>query len=171
MPLTLAPTGGPVHLTHARGYLFLAAPTGVAVFNTTGFDNRRGPKMLLAHPYSSVASHCAPESMVTRSLHVFVDRCKQIAKSLLLVLSFVSVVCPDLCTALLGHNVSVGETSGCSCISQNVLRPRMCVFCLSGCRLPCSCTYVSTCQVLVAMHPLCRDHIMCHLKSPCLAHV
>lgn len=65
VPLTLAPTGGPVHLTHARGYLFLAAPTGVAVFNTTGFDNRRGPRMVLAHPYSSVASGFAPEGMVS----------------------------------------------------------------------------------------------------------
>lgn len=65
VPLSLAPTGAPVHLTHARGYLFLAAPAGVAVFNTTGFDNRRGPKMVLAHPYSNVASALAPDGMVS----------------------------------------------------------------------------------------------------------
>lgn len=73
VPLSLAPTVGPVHLTHARGYLFLAAPTGVAVFNTTGFDNRRGPKMVLAHPYSNVASDLAPDGMVSWSLHVLLE--------------------------------------------------------------------------------------------------
>lgn len=70
VPLSLAPTGGPVHLTHARGYLFLAAPTGVAVFNTTGFDNRRGPKMVLAHPYSNVAADLARDGMVSCSVHM-----------------------------------------------------------------------------------------------------
>lgn len=65
VPLSLAPTGGPIHLTHARGYLFLAAPTGVAVFNTTGFSNRRSPRMILAHPYSNVAS---AEDMVSHSM-------------------------------------------------------------------------------------------------------
>ena len=65
VPLTLAPAGGPVQLTHARGYLFLTAPTGVAVFNTTGFNNRRAPHMLLAHPYTNVASDFAPEGMVS----------------------------------------------------------------------------------------------------------
>ena len=66
VPLTLAPSGGPVHMTHVRGYLFLAAPTGVAVFNTTGFSNRRAPRMILAHAYSNVASAFAPEDMVGR---------------------------------------------------------------------------------------------------------
>lgn len=56
VPLSLTPTGGPIHLTHTRGYLVLAAPSGVAIFNTTGFSNRRAPKMILAHPYSNVAS-------------------------------------------------------------------------------------------------------------------
>lgn len=64
VPLTLAPTGGPVHLTHARGYLFLAAPTGIAVFNTTGFNNRHAPRIVLAHPYPNVASDFAPEGVV-----------------------------------------------------------------------------------------------------------
>lgn len=63
VPLTLAPTGGPVHLTHARGYLFLAAPTGIAVFNTTGFNNRHAPRIVLAHPYPNVASDFAPEGV------------------------------------------------------------------------------------------------------------
>lgn len=71
VPLSLAPTRGPVHLTHARGYLFLAAPNGVAVFNTTGFDNRRGPRMVLAHPYSNVASGFFPEGMVSCHVHGF----------------------------------------------------------------------------------------------------
>ena len=71
VPLTLAPTGDPVHLIHARGYLFLTASTGVAVFNTTGYDNRRGPRMVVAHPYSSVASGFAPEGLVSCNLHGF----------------------------------------------------------------------------------------------------
>lgn len=72
VPLTLAPIGGPVHMTHVRGYLFLAAPTGVAVFNTSGFSNRRAPRMILAHAYSNVASAFAPEDMVGLSLQLAV---------------------------------------------------------------------------------------------------
>ncbi|DBA70996.1 TPA: hypothetical protein ACH3X2_011432 [Trebouxia sp. C0005] len=63
IPLSLAPGGGPAHLTHVRGYLILAAPTGLAIFNTTGFSNRRAPKMILAHPYSNVASAFASGDM------------------------------------------------------------------------------------------------------------
>ncbi|KAL3138593.1 hypothetical protein ABBQ32_006360 [Trebouxia sp. C0010 RCD-2024] len=65
--LTLAQAGVPVHLTHARGYLFLAAPTGVAVFNTTGPSNRRAPHMLLAHTYTNVASDFAPEGLLAEA--------------------------------------------------------------------------------------------------------
>lgn len=65
VPLTLAPQGSPIHLTHARGYLYLATQTGVAVFNTTGFSNRRGPKMILAHLYAEIASAFAPDPMVS----------------------------------------------------------------------------------------------------------
>ncbi|DBA70997.1 TPA: hypothetical protein ACH3X2_011432 [Trebouxia sp. C0005] len=65
IPLSLAPGGGPAHLTHVRGYLILAAPTGLAIFNTTGFSNRRAPKMILAHPYSNVASAFASGDMVS----------------------------------------------------------------------------------------------------------
>ena len=64
VPLSLAPGGGPLHLTHVRGYLVLAAPTGLAIFNTTGFSNRRAPKMILAHPYINVASAFASGDMV-----------------------------------------------------------------------------------------------------------
>lgn len=74
VPLTLTPIGDPVHLTHSQGYLFLAASTGVAVFNTTGYDNRRGPRMVVAHPYSSVASDFAPEGMVSCNVHDFLIR-------------------------------------------------------------------------------------------------
>lgn len=63
VPLSLAPGGGPLHLTHVRGYLVLAAPTGLAIFNTTGYSNRRAPKMILAHPYSNVASAFASGDM------------------------------------------------------------------------------------------------------------
>lgn len=66
LPLTLAPTGRAVKLTHARGYLYLATPTGVAVFNTTGYGLRRPPKMVSAHSLSSIAAaFTADDAMVS----------------------------------------------------------------------------------------------------------
>ena len=69
LPLTLEPTGDAVHLSHARGYLYLATPTGVAVFNTTGFGLRRPPKMVSTHSLGDIALACtADESLVSPCL-------------------------------------------------------------------------------------------------------
>ena len=69
LPLTLEPKGDAVHLSHARGYLYLTTPTGVAVFNTTGFGLRRPPKMVSAHSLGDIALACtADESLVSQSL-------------------------------------------------------------------------------------------------------
>ena len=114
MPLTLTPTGDPIHLTHIRGYLLLATPSGLAVFNTSGYNNRQTPKMVVAHPYAIVASAFASQDEVGSSSSF--SSCEILLNSRVWLNSHHAYL-TDLCKGLTSH----GNVASASEVVQSTL--------------------------------------------------